>query len=146
MKLSKRKHSHTIFICKNKTFIELEGIEEIYLRVFKFRPIDLPNSIRKIFTFHCDKKILKYYTKSEVTVRYTHFVVSKVNSNLKVRLNWLMSVTKLTYKILLFVKTFSSKDFFSYFKNNSPYFLIYNAEEYEIVFEEDFIIVDEFVN
>ena len=56
-----------------------------------------------------------------------------------------MSVIKETYKILSFVKIFSSKDFFSYFKN-SPYILIYNAEEYENIFEKDFIIVNEFVN
>ena len=36
-------------------------------------------------------------------------------------------------------------DFFSYFKNNSPYFLIYIAEEYENIFEKD-IILNEFVN
>ena len=57
-----------------------------------------------------------------------------------------MSVIKLTYKILLFAKTFSSKGFFSYFKNNNPYFLIHNAEEYENIFEKDFIIIEEFVN
>ena len=49
-----------------------------------------------------------------------------------------MSVIKLSYEILLFVETSSSKDFFSHFKNNSPYFLIYNAEQYENIFEEDF--------
>ena len=52
-------------------------------------------------TFHWDKKFPEYYTQSEFTVRYIHFGV----------LNWLMSVIKLTYKILLFVKIFSSKDF-----------------------------------
>ena len=56
-----------------------------------------------------------------------------------------MSVIKETYKILSFVKIFSSKDFFSYFKKSS-YILIYNAEEYENIFEKDFIIVNEFVN
>ena len=57
-----------------------------------------------------------------------------------------MSSIRFTYKILFFTKTFSSMNFFSYFKNNSPFFLIYNAEEYENIFEEDFIFVDEFVN
>ena len=85
-------------------------IGEIYLRLFRFKPFDLPNSI-KMSTFHCDKIIPSIYTQSEFTVRYIYFVVSRVNSNFKVRLKWSMSVTKLTYKILLFDKTFSSKDF-----------------------------------
>ena len=55
-----------------------------------------------------------------------------------------MSAIRLIYKILLYIKTFSSKDFFSYFENNSPYFLVYNAEEYESIFEKDFIILNEF--
>ena len=37
-------------------------------------------------TFHCDKIIPGIYTQSEFTVRYIHFVVSRVNSNFKVRL------------------------------------------------------------
>ena len=41
-----------------------------------------------------------------------------------------------TYKILLFIETFWSKDFISYLKNNSSYFLIYNAEEYDIFSEK----------
>ena len=91
--------------------------------------------------FHCNKIIPTYYTQSEFTVRYIHFVVSRVDSSFKVRLNWLLSTIKLTYKILSYIKTFSSKDFFSYFKNNSPYFLICNAEEYKNIFDEDFIIL-----
>ena len=71
--------------------MELEGISEIYLRFFKFKPFDLPNSILNMFAFHCDKIIPKYLNLSEFTVRYIHFVVSRVDSNFKVRLNWLMS-------------------------------------------------------
>ena len=97
-----------------------------------------------MFAFHCTKIIPKYYSQSEFTVRYIHFVVSRVDSSFKVRLNWLMSAIKLIYKILLYIKTFSSKDFFSYFKNNSPNFPIYNAEEYGNIFEKDFIILNEF--
>ena len=80
-----------------------------------------------MFAFYCNKIILKYYSQSEFTVRYIHFVsysklLSRVDSSFKVRLNWLMSTIKLTYKILLCIKTFSSKDLFSYYKNNSPLF------------------------
>ena len=63
--------------------------------------------------------------------------MSRVDSSFKVRFNWLASIVKLIYKILLYIKPFSSKDFFSYFKNNSPYFLIYNADKFENIFEED---------
>ena len=54
-----------------------------------------------------------------------------------------MSVIELTYKILLFVKTFSVRIFSLILRITAPYFLIYNAEEYEDIFEEDFIIVNE---
>ena len=64
-----------------------------------------------MFAFHCNKIIPKYCTQSEFTVRYIHFVVSRVDSSFKIRLNWLMSTIKLTYKILVYNKTFSSKDF-----------------------------------
>ena len=89
---------------------------------FKFKPFGLANSIQIMFAFHCNKIIPKYFTQSEFTVRYIHFVVSRVDSSFKVRLNWLMSAIKFAYKILLYIKTFSSKDFFSYYKYNSPYF------------------------
>ena len=56
-----------------------------------------------------------------------------------------MSVIKLTYKIQ-FIKTFSSKDFFSYFKKNSSYFLKHNAEEYKNIFEKCFIISNNIIN
>ena len=35
VKLFKQNHSHTIFICKLTTFVELEGIGEIYLLFFQ---------------------------------------------------------------------------------------------------------------
>ena len=37
VKLFKRKHSHTIFIYKLTEFVELEGINEIYLRFFQIQ-------------------------------------------------------------------------------------------------------------
>ena len=113
---------------------------------FKFKPFDSKglNSVQNMFAFHCTKIIQKYYSQSEFTVGYIHFVVSRVDSSFKVKLNWLMSAIKLIHNILLYIKTFSSKDFFFYFKNNSPYFLIYNAEEYENIFEKDFIYLNEF--
>ena len=47
VKLIKQKHSHTVFIDKFIRFIELEGIDEIYLRFFfKFEPSDLSNSMQ----------------------------------------------------------------------------------------------------
>ena len=88
-KLFRRKHSHTIFNYKLTEFVELEGISEIHLRFFKFEPFGLANSIQIMFAFHCNKIIPKYYTQSELNVRYIHFVVSRVDSSFKVRLNWL---------------------------------------------------------
>ena len=65
VKLFKRKHFHTIFIYKLTTFIELEGIGEIYLIFFfKSKPFDLPNYIQKSFIFHCDKFFPKYYIQN----------------------------------------------------------------------------------
>ena len=106
VKLFKRKHSHTIFIYKLTEFVELEGISEIYLRFFKLKPFDLANSIQNVFAFHYNKIVPKYYTQSEFTVRYIHFIVSRVDSSFKVRLNWLISAIKLIHKILLQIKTF----------------------------------------
>ena len=38
----------------------------------------------------------------------------------------------------------SSKDLFSYFKNNSHYFLAYHQDEYNEIFEPGFIICKDF--
>ena len=46
-----------------------------------------------------------------------HFVVSRVNSNFKLKSNWWLSVIKIGY-----IKNFANKDLFSSFKNNRPYF------------------------
>ena len=54
---------------------------------FKFKPFDLANSIWKMFTFHCDKIIPKYYIQSEFTVRYIHLVVSRVRAPIHERLS-----------------------------------------------------------
>ena len=43
VKLFNRKHSHTIFIYKLTEFMELEGISEIYLCFFQFKPFDVVN-------------------------------------------------------------------------------------------------------
>ena len=126
--------------------MELEGISKIYLRFFKIKPFDLANSILNMFAFHCNKTIPKSYTKSEFTVRYIHFLVSRADSSFKVRLNWLMSARKLTYKLLLYILKLFPVRIFSYYKNNSTYCLIYNAGKYEKYFEEDFIILNEFAN
>ena len=66
---------------------------------FQIQAFGLANSIQIMFAFHCNKIIPKYFTQSEFTVRYIHFVVSRVDSSFKVRLNWLMSAIKFAYKI-----------------------------------------------
>ena len=143
-KLFKRKNYHSIYVYKLEKFVELEKINEIFLRFFKFKPYDLASSIKYIFKCHHNKFFPQYYYQSEFTVRYIHYVVSRVDCNFEVRINWMLSIARIGYKIILYIKTLSSKDLFSFFKNNSPYFLVYNAEAYENIFEKDFIILNDF--
>ena len=69
--------------------------------------------------------------------------MSRVDWNFKVHINWLQSIIKLRYRFLLYIKTLSTKELFSFFTNNSPYFVVYNAKGYENVFEKDLIFSNE---
>ena len=143
-KLFKKKSKHSLFIYTLNTFIEKEKITEFYLRFFKIRPYLLSESISKIFKHH--KNIFfhfkKRYFQSEFIVNFIHFVHSRVVCNYKIKNS--IQVLQFFYHLFKYLKTFTSKDLFSYFKNNSHYFLAFHQDEYNEIFEPGFIICKDF--
>ena len=143
-KLFATKSKCNLFIYKLKTFVEKENISEIYLRFFKVRPYLLSESVKEMFNIHKKRKfqIKKRYYQSEFIVNFIHFLTSRVQSDSNISLS--IHFIRTLYYIFTFFKTYSSKNIFSYFKNNSHYFLVYNLEFYEQVFESEFVIVTDF--
>ena len=143
-KLFKKKSKHSLFIYTLYTFIEKEKIIEFYLRFFKIRPYLLSESISEIFKHHKNNffHFKKRYFQSEFIVNFIHFVHSRVVCNYKIKNS--IQVLQFFYHLFKYFKTFTSKDLFSYFKNNSHYFLAYHQDEYNEIFEPGFIICKDF--
>ena len=143
-KLFKKKSKHSLFIYRLNTFIEKEKITEFYLRFFKIRPYLLSESISEIFKHHKNNffHFKKRYFQSEFIVNFIHFIHSRVVCNYKIKNS--IQVLQFFYHLFKYFKTFTSKDLFSYFKNNSHYFLAYHQDEYNEIFEPGFIICKDF--
>lgn len=145
-KLFVTKSKYNLYIYKLKTFVEKEKILEIYLRFFKVRPYLLAESVQDMFKIHKKRKfqIKKRYYQSELIVNFIHFLTSRIHSDSNISLT--IHFIRTLYYLFTFFKTYSSKNIFSYFKNNSYYFLVYNLEHYEQVFESEFVVVTDFNN
>lgn len=143
-KLFTSKSKYSVYIYRLKTFVEKEKISEMYLRFFTLRPHLLTESINKIFHLHKIRKFhfKKRYYQSEFIVNFIHFLASRLHTSSNVSLT-IHSIRALYY-MFTFFKTYSSKNIFSYFKNNSHYFLVYNLEHYDKIFESEFVIMNKF--
>lgn len=145
-KLFTSKSKHSIYIYKLKTFVEKERISEMYMRFFTMRPYLINESIEEIFSTHKKRKFKfkKRYYQSEFIVNFIHYLASRHYANLNSNVSFAIHLIRALYYISTFFKTYSSKNIFSYFKNNSHYFLVYNLEHYDKVFESEFVIMTKF--
>ena len=104
----------------------------------------MSESISEIFKHHKNNffHFKKRYFQSEFIVNFIHFVHSRVVCNYKIKNS--IQVLQFFYHLFKYFKTFTSKDLFSYFKNNRHYFLAYHQDEYNEIFEPGFIICKDF--
>ena len=151
-KLVRQSSVNYIYIYTLKHFVQLENIKQLYIKFFKHQPYMLKESVQYIFKIHekrfkniklLNKFVKKRYFQSEFTVLFIAYVNSRVESNFERKYKTIY-LLKFFYKFFLLIKTLSANDIFTFWRNNSHYFIVYNKEKYEDYFESDFIILNEF--
>lgn len=143
-KLFNCKSKYSIYIYKLETFAKIENISEMYIRFFKLQPYLLQDSIKEMFKLHKKRIFKNNYLQSEFLVNYINFIYSRLSINLNCKVSLSIHFVRFWYKLFIFLKTFSSDKLFSYIKNNSFYFLIYNWESYQEIFDSEFIVIKDF--
>ena len=151
-KLVRNSSVNYIYIYTLKHFVQLENIKQLYIKFFKYQPYMLKESVHYIFKIHekrfnniklLNKCAKKRYFQSEFTVLFTTYVNSRVQSILE-RKYKIIYLLKFSCKIFLMIKSYSATDVFTFWKNNSHYFIVYNKNMYDDYFESDFFILNEF--
>ena len=144
-KLLKRHSRNYLHIYPLNFFKKLENISQLYIKFFKHCPFEVTESIKYIFEVHQKANSLfrKKYFQSEFIVSYIAYINSRVKSNFEKKYR-LLYLIKFLYKCFLLFKTLSANELCLFWKNNSHYFIVYNAEIYKDFFEEDFIILNSF--
>ena len=152
-KLVRQSSVNYIYIYTLKHFVQLENIKQLYIKFFKYQPYMLKESVQYIFKIHekrfkniklLNMVVKKRYFQSEFTVLFIAYVNSRVESNFE-RKYKIIYLLKFFYKIFLIIKSFSANDVFTFWKNNSHYFMVYNKNMYDDFFESDFVILNEFI-